>query len=272
MITVDTRGLDSLTVTKRAFWLAYQAGVPVGMGFLQATDKATEDDVWGFSEKPRYNGSHSADYVFGRMVKLNLTPVDGGVEVTEDTPRIDYQSWCSAYPTFADLVNAAVLSLTETPATWPPLPPRSWQAKALSRGDAAVVLMAPGEASFTRPARQGTERRLSRLTMGPSLTHLLTYTRTMSSMTNEEVSLEVALEERVTFLSIAKDAGLTDMSVMIALLWPLTPQGGGSSVTLESDDLGNDDLPCVPALIYRCAGIEILIHPETGVVVQEVDA
>ncbi len=67
-------------IAKRAVWLAYQAARIHGMGRLQAIDDATENSVWRNEiEAGDYPGNFRppegevhADYVFGRMLKLNL--------------------------------------------------------------------------------------------------------------------------------------------------------------------------------------------------------
>ena len=120
---IETPNLNPVSVTKRAFFIAYEAcGGPAGMGFLQARQGATEEDVWNNvvvagdypvnlrdSEAKEVYG----DYVMGRMMKLGLTPKETGVEVSESTPRADYQAWCKTYPEYSDLVEAAIKSLTE---------------------------------------------------------------------------------------------------------------------------------------------------------------
>lgn len=110
-------------LVRRAFFLAYEAcGGPAGMGFLQAVDKATEEDVWNnivcagdyslqINEKP--NTQPYADYVFGRMMKLHLVCTEDGVEIPNTKPRPDYQSWCIQYPTYEALIQASIKSLEE---------------------------------------------------------------------------------------------------------------------------------------------------------------
>lgn len=103
-------GRTGEAVARRMLWLAYEASVPVGMGFLHYTTKATEDDVF----KAAYNSHRqevSADYVFGRMIKLVIRFTDNMVDIPESRPRIDYQSWCRQYPTHDDLLLATLESL-----------------------------------------------------------------------------------------------------------------------------------------------------------------
>lgn len=111
-------------VVKRAFWLAWQAcGGPLGAGFLQDNPRATEDDVWdNVRSAGDYPGGKAimsvgapgeayGDYVFGRMMKLFLKWDADGVEFSGDGPRLDYQSWATVYPSYTQLVEAAVKSL-----------------------------------------------------------------------------------------------------------------------------------------------------------------
>lgn len=116
-------------VVKEAFWLAWQAcGNPMGMGFLQDRPSATKDDVWRNvrsagdykvapdhdpaklmgSDKP---GEAYGDYVFGRMMKLELKWDATGVEFSGGGPRLDYQSWSRKYPSYTDLIQAAIKSI-----------------------------------------------------------------------------------------------------------------------------------------------------------------
>ncbi len=110
-------------VAKEACWLAFQAcGSPLGMGWLQNRPQATKDDVWSnakhagdypggdalFGCKP---GELHADYVFGKMMKLSLWWTETEITFRDETPRVDYQSWCRVYPTYLSLVEAAIKSL-----------------------------------------------------------------------------------------------------------------------------------------------------------------
>ncbi len=104
-------------VTKRAFWLAWNAcGNCFGRGFLQDNPNATENDVWHNictagdypgrqNEKP---GEAYGDYVFGRMMKLVIHYGQDWVEISDNTPRSDYQAWCRKYPTYQSLIDAAI--------------------------------------------------------------------------------------------------------------------------------------------------------------------
>jgi hypothetical protein len=98
------------------------------MGFLQNCPGATEEKVWNnvvshgdypggaeiCRDKP---GTAYGDYVFGRMMKLSINWTKDAVEVRDSEPRRDYQSWCGVYPTYADLIEAAVKSLEEEHVT-----------------------------------------------------------------------------------------------------------------------------------------------------------
>lgn len=113
-------------VAKRALFLAYNAACLVGMGILQARDNVDEDSVWNNAlTKGDYplrtdttkNKHLFADYVFGRMMKLSLSWDATSVTVPDATPRADYQSWCSMYPTYESLVKAADEAVNNGPTT-----------------------------------------------------------------------------------------------------------------------------------------------------------
>lgn len=107
----------SIEVCKRAFYLAYEACCPASsMGILQARSSVTEDDIWeqvtgqkagdycipqGSATRP------TADYVFGKMMKLRVELFSYGIKVPDSEPRGDYQSWCWKYPAYQALFEAA---------------------------------------------------------------------------------------------------------------------------------------------------------------------
>lgn len=107
-------------VAKRILFLAYQASQVVGMGHFQKKDGVSEQEVWeqcydardygGFGPKGK-PGRLSADYVFGRMMKLGITWTEGSVCVPGERVSPDYQSWCTVYRTADDLIAAALLDL-----------------------------------------------------------------------------------------------------------------------------------------------------------------
>jgi hypothetical protein len=115
-------------VVKEAFWLAWKAcGGPLGMGAFQNRPQATKDEVWECVRSARDYGPGAAklmgsdkpgeaygDYVFGRMMKLELKWDSKSIEYSDSVPRGDYQAWCRQYPTYQALVEAAVKSLSET--------------------------------------------------------------------------------------------------------------------------------------------------------------
>ena len=108
-------------LAKEIFWLAWQAcGGPVGMGFLQDRSGVTRDDVWNnISSAGDYPMNHNppnkpyGDYVFGRMMKLGLKLRSDGIEISDLEPRSDYQGWCIVYKTYQDLVNTALVNLSD---------------------------------------------------------------------------------------------------------------------------------------------------------------
>lgn len=109
-------------VAKEALWLAWQAcGGPYGMGVFQDQPGATKEQVVANAmirgdypaasinrNKP---GELYADYVFGRMVKLIIRWDVNGIEVNDNPPRRDYQSWCHEYQTYEILILAAIESI-----------------------------------------------------------------------------------------------------------------------------------------------------------------
>lgn len=102
-------------VARRAFYLAYGAAHAAGMGFLQAREGVTEDQVWQnvrtradyVPTEPKPGEAH-ADYVFGRMMKLSIRWDETTITVNDSTPRYDYQSWCGKYPTYESLIQSAI--------------------------------------------------------------------------------------------------------------------------------------------------------------------
>lgn len=123
----EFNGVECDKLIGRMLWLAYQAAIPMGMGYLQARDDKSEADVIANvidagdypnamepGVRPDQKGGSvnvSADYVFGRMMKLRFKAGDNWVELPDHEPRHDYQSWCGKYPTYAALFDAALESL-----------------------------------------------------------------------------------------------------------------------------------------------------------------
>jgi hypothetical protein len=108
-------------LAKEIFWLAWQAcGSPSGMGFLQNNPGATRDKVWNniinagdYDGPPHFEPNKPyADYVFGRMMKFDITINKDSIEIVDKELRPDYQSWCRKYNTINDLVNAALNNLS----------------------------------------------------------------------------------------------------------------------------------------------------------------
>ena len=97
-------------VAQEMLWLAFQAANPMGRGFLHTSRaaQATKEDV---VEHCKWQGRYVSDYVYGRMMKLNLSTTENDVILPSGTPRSDYQSWCHNYSTYEDLMFAAVESL-----------------------------------------------------------------------------------------------------------------------------------------------------------------
>jgi len=130
-VKIETKGIPGYEVAKKMLWLAWRAcGGPVGMGALQDRPNATEEDVWnsmecagdygGFSGKQPGLREVRADYVFGRMMKLYFTygeamdAENAWVDVPDETPRPDYQSWFARFSTYETLVHAAIAACQES--------------------------------------------------------------------------------------------------------------------------------------------------------------
>ena len=121
-------------VLRRIFYVAWNnCGGTSGMGWLQDAPDATEEQVWenvtsrgdypganimrkpavGINEKTM-KGEASADYVFGRMMKLHVDfdINEGTITVRDDQPRPDYQGWARGkIKTYDDLVFTALVEL-----------------------------------------------------------------------------------------------------------------------------------------------------------------
>lgn len=109
---------DSEIIIKRIFKLAYDASIVCGLGYLQAVDNASEDDVWNnVSNNGDYPVNHNepgrwnADYVFGRMMKLSIQYAEGTLIIRPDNPQPSYNSWCIKYKTPDELFKDAIRSL-----------------------------------------------------------------------------------------------------------------------------------------------------------------
>jgi len=118
-ISDKTKVID---LVRRMFYLAYNAcGTTSVLGFLQAQSNASEDDVWNnvmtrgdypggsaFSNIKKDNEAHG-DYVFGRMMKLNVRfDKDAGtIEISDRKPDIDYNRWAMKYNSHIDLAKDA---------------------------------------------------------------------------------------------------------------------------------------------------------------------
>ena len=108
----DIPGVTPTEVAKRLFNLAYQASVPMGMGWMHERPNVTEEEVWT-QVAVDDRGKCSCDYVFGRMVKLSgvqLSPDGLQVLGTDKVPNPEYQSWSTTYRTRELLVKATVAS------------------------------------------------------------------------------------------------------------------------------------------------------------------
>jgi hypothetical protein len=82
---------------------AVNAAEPMGLGFLHYTPKVFEAKDFTCEKKGLF-----LDYVEGRMTKLNIRREGDEWEFPSGTPRVDYQSWCIKYPTYADLIKSVI--------------------------------------------------------------------------------------------------------------------------------------------------------------------
>ena len=91
---------------KMVMALAVNASCAVGLGLLHFKNKEFTSDEFTIPD----HGTCNLDYVEGRMVKLSMARQDDDTwEVGwPNDPRSDYQSWCSTYPTYEILIEAAI--------------------------------------------------------------------------------------------------------------------------------------------------------------------
>ncbi len=83
----------------------------MGLGALHigTANAQTEDSLF---ESAARNGTIDTDYVCGRMMKTEFKINEAGeLQIWPETPRADYQSWATKYPTAADLIAATEESL-----------------------------------------------------------------------------------------------------------------------------------------------------------------
>lgn len=122
METMIVKPEDIEKIVKRACYLAWQASQVYGMGFLQDRGEQSEDKVfenivtdgdYPIRGQVAEQGGVFADYVFGRMMKLSIrcNRSNGELEFKDGRVSLDYQSWGVKYPTYKDLINAAIDSL-----------------------------------------------------------------------------------------------------------------------------------------------------------------
>jgi hypothetical protein len=115
----------TVELVRRMFFLAYNAcGTASGLGFLQAASNASEDDVWNsVMNRGDYPGGSAfmnqkdnevrGDYVFGRMMKLNIRfdKDNGTIEISDRKTDINYNRWATKYDSHLELAQDAALSL-----------------------------------------------------------------------------------------------------------------------------------------------------------------
>jgi len=117
--TINPDKIDINALIKRIFWLAYNASEVYGMGHLQKVDNATEDAVWDnikcsgdYPINRNGPGEWTADYVFGKMMKLRVEYDDNNeIFVAPGKPNLSYNSWGIKYKSADELVEAAKRSL-----------------------------------------------------------------------------------------------------------------------------------------------------------------
>jgi len=90
--------------------LAYNASYGVGLGLLNPNVKRSLsfDDAASALSKCLVIGEIHMDYVNGRMVKLRMhRNAEGLWEFPSRPLNPEYQSWCTVYPSYDSLVQAA---------------------------------------------------------------------------------------------------------------------------------------------------------------------
>lgn len=95
---------------KKMAALAVNASEPMGMGILHFQARQYKPEEFNVSR------GIDLDYHQGRMVKLYIRRYENTelIDLPETAPRIDYQSWASAYPTYAALAKAAGIEVGAT--------------------------------------------------------------------------------------------------------------------------------------------------------------
>jgi hypothetical protein len=114
-ITPDVHPLiGRRALAEAAMALAFEASQAVGMGWLHYD---LDHDITEHIGKLWHGDALSADYVGGRMVKLQIKCDDetGVLAVTRPhgEPDTEYQSWARKYPTVRDLIDAAAARLSK---------------------------------------------------------------------------------------------------------------------------------------------------------------
>lgn len=114
---------ETALLAREIFWLAWQASQAFGMGLLQDNPTATKEQVWnnilcagdypGRSLSP-HKEELSADYVFGRPIKLVILMEKNRLELRDTLPHEEYQGWALKYPTVLDLITAAKENICDT--------------------------------------------------------------------------------------------------------------------------------------------------------------
>jgi hypothetical protein len=85
---------------------AVLASRPVGMGFLSFDPSLHKKQILDSLASYTICRQHAIDYFQGRMVKLWLKSEGDIRSLPDRPPEPDYQSWCSRYPTYEDLVKS----------------------------------------------------------------------------------------------------------------------------------------------------------------------
>ncbi len=118
-------GVNPEAIARRIIYLAWKASRCQGMGFHQDRGDMTEmelfnrtgehvqppeKDTWQQKQWGEPVLRYSTDYVFGRMMKLNVYVGTTKLGMTSDF-RIDYQSFAGKYKTAQELAEAAIASM-----------------------------------------------------------------------------------------------------------------------------------------------------------------
>ena len=110
-------------IAEEMLWLAWNAcRGSRGMGVFQDNPEASKEDVvhnvktsgdYPVDLKNSEDNHYTADYVFGRMMKLRIDWEDGNIILPVFEPSPEFQEWASVYPSYEELLDAALKTAGE---------------------------------------------------------------------------------------------------------------------------------------------------------------